>query len=76
MKTRDKNPFWVGPPNSYFSGGVFALFPKKNVVLDLDKVVDYLNSDEFKIVLSESNMYSNNKVSFTPTAFSSLSVNF
>jgi adenine-specific DNA-methyltransferase len=76
MKTRDKNPFWVGPPNSYFSGGVFALFPKKNVVLDLDKVTNYLNSDEFKIVLSESNMYSNNKVSFTPTAFSSLSVNF
>lgn len=76
MKTRDKNPFWIGPPNSYFSGGVFALFPKTNVDIDLEKTVDYLNSTEFKKILSESNMYSNNKVSFTPTAFSSLSVDF
>jgi adenine-specific DNA-methyltransferase len=76
MKTRDQNPFWIGPPNSYFSGGVFALFPKKNVVIDLEKVVTYLNSEKFKEILSESNMYSNNKVSFTPTAFSSLSVDF
>jgi hypothetical protein len=72
MKTRDSNPFWLGSPNSYFSGGVFALFPKKGINLDLNNVVTYLNSDEFKKILSESNMYSNNKVSFTPSAFSSL----
>lgn len=75
MKTRDNNPFWLGDPNTYFSGGVFALFPKKNVNVDLNQVVTYLNSIEFKNLLSESNMYSNNKVSFTPTAFSSLPLN-
>lgn len=75
MKTRDNNPFWLGQPRTYFSGGVFSLFLKKNVDIDLIDVVHYLNSDEFKQVLSDSNMYSNNKVSFTPTAFASLPIN-
>jgi adenine-specific DNA-methyltransferase len=75
MKTRDNNPFWLGQPRTYFSGGVFSLFPKNNLKIDLVSVVNYLNSDEFKNVLSESNMYSNNKVSFTPTAFASLPIN-
>ena len=34
--------------------------------------LNYLNSDEFKQVMKESNMFSNNKVSITPSAFSSL----
>jgi adenine-specific DNA-methyltransferase len=72
MKTRDLNPFWIGEPKTYFSGGVFALFPKNNLNLDLQLMTDYLNSYQFKEILSEANMYSNNKVSFTPTAFSSL----
>lgn len=72
MKTRNEYPFWVGDPNSLFSGGVFALFLKDGVNLDLYKVVDYLNSIEFKTIMSESNLYTNNKVSITPTAFSSL----
>jgi adenine-specific DNA-methyltransferase len=72
MKTRDLNPFWVGAPNTYFSGGVFALFLKNGVDLGLQTITDYLNSSKFKQVLSEANMYSNNKVSFTSTAFSSL----
>jgi adenine-specific DNA-methyltransferase len=76
MKTRDTNPFWVGEPNSYFSGGVFALFPKVGNNLEISLVVDYLNSENFKKLLSESNMFSNNKVSFTPSAFSSLITTF
>ena len=73
LKTRDENPFWVGDSNSYFSGGVFALFLKDEINLNIDEVVHYLNSDRFKKIMKESNMYSNNKVSITPTAFSSLS---
>ena len=72
MKTRDSSPFWVGVPNSYFSGGVFALFLKEGVDIDINLAVKYLNSEEFKQVMKESNMFSNNKVSITPSAFSSL----
>jgi adenine-specific DNA-methyltransferase len=76
MKTRDSSPFWVGVPNSYFSGGVFALFLKEGVDLDINVATNFLNSDEFKQVMKESNMFSNNKVSITPSAFSSLSFGF
>jgi len=76
MKTRDSSPFWVGAPNSYFSGGVFALFLKEGVDLDINVATNFLNSDEFKQVMKESNMFSNNKVSITPSAFSSLSFGF
>jgi adenine-specific DNA-methyltransferase len=72
MKTRDSLPFWVGEPNTYFSGGVFALFLKEGVNIDINLVVNYLNSNEFKEIMKESNMFSNNKVSITPSPFSSL----
>jgi adenine-specific DNA-methyltransferase len=75
MKTRDINPFWVGEPGSLFSGGVFALFLKNECNIDINEATDYLNSDKFKNIMKESNLYSNNKVSITPTAFSSLPFN-
>jgi adenine-specific DNA-methyltransferase len=72
MKTRDDSPFWLGDTNSLFSGGVFALFLKEGVNINIHDAVEYLNSDDFKEVMKESNLYSNNKVSITPSAFSSL----
>lgn len=72
MKTRDKSPFWLGEEGSLFSGGVFALFVKEGVEIDIIRAVEYLNSDEFKEIMKESNLYSNNKVSITPSVFSSL----
>jgi hypothetical protein len=75
MKTRDENIFWVGDECSFFGGGVFGLFMKDDIKLDLIKLVDYLNSDDFKKIMRESNMYSNNKVSITPKAFGSLYIN-
>ena len=72
MKTRDESPFWLGEEGSLFSGGVFALFLKEGVNMDICEAVEYLNSDEFKVIMKESNLYSNNKVSITPSAFSSL----
>lgn len=75
MKTRDDKIFWVGDECSLFGGGVFGLFIKDGIKLDLIKLVDYLNSDDFKKIMRESNMYSNNKVSITPKAFGSLYIN-
>ena len=43
--TRHKNVAFIGKV-SYFGGGLIMLYPKKNV--NLENVVDYLNSDEFK----------------------------
>jgi hypothetical protein len=43
--TRHKNVAFVGKV-SYFGGGLIMLYPKKNV--NIEKVVDYLNSVEFK----------------------------
>ena len=76
MKTRDKNPFWVGEPNSLFSGGVFALFLKEEHERNLHDIVEYLNSEHFKTIMLEANLYTNNKVSITPSVFSSLPFGF
>ncbi len=43
--TRHKNVAFIGKV-SYFGGGLIMLYPKKNV--NLENVVDYLNSDKFK----------------------------
>ena len=76
MKTREENFFWVGPQNVCYSGGILGLFPKPGVNFDLEQVVTYLNSDEFKEILKENNMYSNTKVSITPSVLGSVKFNF
>jgi adenine-specific DNA-methyltransferase len=72
MKTRGDEIFWVGNEFEYFGGGLVGLFIKEGVNIDLDSVVTYLNSKEFKVIMEESNMYSNNKVSITPSVLSNL----
>lgn len=72
MKTRKNKPFFIGDTHSYFSGGVFGLFLKDGIILDLNDVVEYLNSSEFKRVMMENNLYTNNKLSITPSSFSTL----
>jgi adenine-specific DNA-methyltransferase len=72
MKTRNNNIFWVGNEFEYFGGGLIGLFVKDNIEIDLHDVVKYLNSKEFKTIMEESNMCSNNKVSITPSVLSNL----
>jgi tRNA(Ile)-lysidine synthase TilS/MesJ len=72
MKTRGDEIFWVGNEFEYFGGGLVGLFIKENVNVDLNTIVKYLNSKEFKLIMGESNMYSNNKVSITPSVLSNL----
>jgi adenine-specific DNA-methyltransferase len=72
MKTRKPEVFWVGNPNELFGGGIIGLFLKDDVNLNLDNVADFLNSLEFKNIMKENNLYSNNKISITPSVFSGL----
>jgi adenine-specific DNA-methyltransferase len=72
MKTRENEIFWVGNQFEYFGGGLVGLFVKDGIDIDLENVARYLNSDEFKLIMKESNMYSNNKVTITPSVLSNL----
>jgi adenine-specific DNA-methyltransferase len=72
MKTRSNNIFWVGNESEYFGGGLVGLFVKEGVNIDLNDAVKHLNSKQFKLIMEESNMCSNNKVFITPSVFSNL----
>jgi hypothetical protein len=72
MKTRDTHIFWVGHVNEFFGGGIIGLFLKDNIDINLDNAVNFLNSNEFRNIMKENNMCSNNKVSITPSVLSSL----
>lgn len=72
MKTRENEVFWKGTEFEFFGGGIVGLFLKENVDVDLDEVIMYINSQEFKTIMKDSNMYSNNKVSITPSVLSNL----
>jgi adenine-specific DNA-methyltransferase len=72
MKTRGNDIFWIGNEFEYFGGGLVGLFVKDDVTVDLNDVVKHLNSKEFKLIMEESNMCSNNKVSITPSVLSNL----
>jgi adenine-specific DNA-methyltransferase len=72
MKTRDTHIFWVGNVNEFFGGGIIGLFLKDNVEINLDDAVNFLNSSNFRDIMKENNMCSNNKVSITPSVLSSL----
>jgi adenine-specific DNA-methyltransferase len=72
MKTRENDIFWVGNEFEFFGGGLVGLFLKEGLDLELNEVVNKLNSQEFKKIMKESNMYSNNKVSITPSVLSNL----
>jgi adenine-specific DNA-methyltransferase len=72
MKTRENEIFWEGNPFEYFNGGLVGLFLKEDVDIDLSIFIKHLNSEEFKLIMMENNMYSNNKVSITPSVLLNL----
>jgi hypothetical protein len=72
MKTRENDIFWAGNEFEFFGGGLVGLFLKQGLDLELNELVNKLNSQEFKKIMKESNMYSNNKVSITPSVLSNL----
>ena len=73
MKTRNTELFWLGNENEFFGGGIVGLFVKDNITIDLEEVIKYLNSNDFRKIMKENNMCSNNKVSITPSVLSNLS---
>jgi adenine-specific DNA-methyltransferase len=72
MKTRNDEIFWKGSEFEFFGGGLVGLFEKKGVNINLDDAVKFLNSKEFKVIMKNNNMYSNNKVSITPSVLAGL----
>lgn len=65
-KTRAKTPFVIG--NNYgFVGSVYALFPKNNQI-DLNNVIEILNSPFYKELYLSSGLAVNNKFQSTPNA--------
>jgi adenine-specific DNA-methyltransferase len=72
MKTRNTELFWLGNENEFFGGGIIGLFLKDNIDINLDNAVNFLNSNDFREIMKENNMCSNNKVSITPSVLSSL----
>jgi adenine-specific DNA-methyltransferase len=72
MKTRENEVFWKGDEFEFFGGGLVGLFLKNDLDIDLDEVVRHMNSEQFKKIMKDSNMYSNNKVSITPSVLSNL----
>jgi adenine-specific DNA-methyltransferase len=76
LKTRNNEIFWKGNKSEFFGGGVVGLFLKSNINIDLDNVVKYLNSEYFKKIMRDNNMYSNNKVSITPSVLAGLPFNY
>ena len=72
MKTRENEIFWKGNEFEFFGGGIVGLFLKNGLDINLDEVVRYMNSEQFKKIMKDSNMYSNNKVSITPSVLSNL----
>jgi hypothetical protein len=53
MKTRESEIFWKGNEFEFFGGGIVGLFLKIDIDINLDDVVRYLNSEEFKKIFSE-----------------------
>lgn len=72
MKSRGDQIFWIGNEFEYFGGGLVGLFAKENVDINLECTVNYLNSKDFKLIMEESNMYTNNKVCITPSVLLNL----
>jgi adenine-specific DNA-methyltransferase len=72
MKTRESDIFWKGNEFEFFGGGIVGLFLKTEIDINLDDVVQHLNSEQFKKIMKENNMYSNNKVSITPSVLLNL----
>jgi len=71
-KTRSNEIFWKGNEFEFFSGGIVGLFLKESINIDLNQVAHFMNSKYFKEIMKDSNLYSNNKVSLTPSVLANL----
>ena len=72
QKTRKKEPFFIDN-NTYFSGTLLELYPvNKNE--NLDKYLEYFNSDYFLEIMKIFNLYSNNKITIQQTLLEKLPI--
>lgn len=73
-KTRLSNPFFMGSPNELYSGSLLGLFPK-NDNIDLQKTINFFNSDVFKERLKQFFIMIEDKFNFTPSVLGKIPLN-
>lgn len=72
QKTRKINPFFID--NSiYFNGALLGLFPIDKEI-DLNKYLDYFNSEDFLEIMKIYNLYSNNKITIQQATLEKLPI--
>lgn len=71
-KTRAEKPFVIGDQDG-FVGSVYGIFPKESGI-DLNSVINILNSDFYKKLYSSSGLAVGNKFQATPSALKDLPI--
>ena len=72
QKTRKKEPFFI-EYTTYYNNALLGLFPK-NKEENLDKYLEYFNSDYFLEIMKIFNLYSNNKITIQQTLLEKLPI--
>ena len=72
QKTRKKEPFFI-EYTTYYNNALLGLFPK-NKKENLDKYLEYFNSDYFLEIMKIFNLYSNNKITIQQTLLEKLPI--
>ena len=72
QKTRKKEPFFI-EHTTYYNNALLGLFPK-NKKENLDKYLEYFNSDYFLEIMKIFNLYSNNKITIQQTLLEKLPI--
>ena len=72
QKTRQQKPFFI-EYTTYHNNALLGLFPK-NKKENLDKYLEYFNSDYFLEIMKIFNLYSNNKITIQQTLLEKLPI--
>ena len=72
QKTRQQKPFFI-EHTTYHNNALLGLFPK-NKKENLDKYLEYFNSDYFLEIMKIFNLYSNNKITIQQTLLEKLPI--
>lgn len=74
-RTRNPSPFFLPDTNGYFLGNLIGLYPKDHVTeSQIQKLVQYLNSEDFKVFLKASGMMVGDRLIVNPKTLEQLPV--
>lgn len=70
-RTRKPEPFFASDA-TYYSGGIIGIFLKDNCPVGREELLDILNGDTFRMIMSEAGLVNNGKVSLQPSTLKAL----